>query len=215
MISTEPLKLCPYRDSSLGYLLCKVSPGGMSAPQNGRRVETSLTTEEICRACPLPDILQKVNCKNLVVGKRHTIIFPIPCNYFQHEDLEWRTNCNVYGFSQAEDYNKKCSENCPSFRPIHRDINQEECIPTDDDFDASRATDRALRQAVLAILYKYHSRHPERFNCFDVTPEFIGKCLNVSVQDVARVVAPMEEEGEVKTKRFAPDPHFRYINDSQ
>ncbi|WP_404784699.1 hypothetical protein [Altericista sp. CCNU0014] len=97
-----------------------------------------------------------------------------------------------------------------SFRPIHKDISKEEYISIDG-FDAKSATDRALRQAVLAILYQYHARHPERFNCFDVTPKFIGECLGISIPDVVRVVAPMEEEGEVTTKRYAQDIHFRYV----
>jgi hypothetical protein len=54
----EPLMPCTYRDSRLGHLLCKVSAGGMPTSQNGRFTDTCLTTEEIYRKCPIPEIIQ-------------------------------------------------------------------------------------------------------------------------------------------------------------
>jgi DNA-binding MarR family transcriptional regulator len=209
----EPLMPCPYRDSRLGHLLCKVSANRMPTSQNGRFTDTCLTTEEICRKCPIPEIIQRVNCTNLNVGKQHRVVSReaqdgLPTLHFK--SVGSQINCGAIGFSDSDEYSQKCSVNCPSFRPVHKDISHEEYILIDS-FNASVATDRALRQAVLAILYQYHARHPERFDCFDVTPDFIGKCLGITVQDVVRVVAPMEEEGEVTTKRYAHDMHFRYV----
>lgn len=207
------LKPCPHRDSRLGHLICKVSPGGIPSSQNGMYVETSLTTEEICRKCPIPEIILQVNCANLNVGKKHRVVTleslgSLPSHQFQLVGIN--IDCGAIGFSQPEDYEIKCSVSCPSFRAIHKDIADENNISINS-FNALAATDRDLRQAVLAILYQYHARHPERFDCFDVTPEFIGKCLGITVQDVVRVVALMEEEGEVTTKRYVNDIHFRYV----
>ena len=60
-------------------------------------------------------------------------------------------------------------------------------------------------------LYGYHARHPERYNFFDVTPEFIAQSLGIYVQDVIRVVAPMEEEREVEILKSETDRHFSYV----
>jgi DNA-binding MarR family transcriptional regulator len=206
----ESLKFCPYRDSRLGYLLCQVSAGAMPTVHNRNFAETCLTEEAICRECFIPEIVQQVNCTHLDVGKQNQALITQthPTPYFQ--SVGSSINCSVIGFSDSEDYKEKCSIDCPFFRPIHKDICNEEPILMDR-FDASNATDKDLRQAVLAILYQYHARHPERFNCFDVTPDFISRCLGIKVQDVVRVVAPMEEEGEVTTKRYAHDLHFRYV----
>jgi DNA-binding MarR family transcriptional regulator len=209
----ESIKTCPYRDSKLGYLICKISPGGMPVLQNGSYMETGLTTKEICQKCPIPDVSLQVNCVNLDVGKRHRVIalesLGSRPNY-QFQVAEININCRVVGFRNPEDYKEKCSLDCLCFRPVHKNISNENQISIDR-FDALSATDRALRQAVLAILYQYHARHPERFDYFDVTPDFIGECLGITIQDVVRVVAPMEEEGEVTTKRYAHDLHFRYV----
>jgi DNA-binding MarR family transcriptional regulator len=208
----DSLKPCPYRDSRLGYLLCKVSDGGL--PGLDIYSKTNLTTYKICQECKIPEIAQYVNCLNLDIGKIHKAILVEDSENLSELSFLGRIkidiNCSAVGFDRPEAYQVKCSSNCPSFRPIYKDISHEEQISIDN-FDASTATDRALRQAVLAILYQYHARHPERFDCFDVTPDFIGKCLGITVQDVVRVVAPMEEEGEVTTKRYAHDIHFRYV----
>jgi DNA-binding MarR family transcriptional regulator len=202
MNSNEPLEPCPYRESILGYLLCKVSTGGR--PYSDKEyTETNLTTERICRTCPIPEIIKQVNCLNLDLGKYHpSIISHIPeigpTYSFDENSVKISINCSVVGFSRAKDYREKCSIECASFKPIHRSISNEERISIDS-FD------------VLAILYRYHAQHPERFNCFDVTPDFISECLGITVQDVVRVVAPMEEEGEVTTMRYAHDMHFRYV----
>jgi DNA-binding MarR family transcriptional regulator len=194
-------------------LLCKVSSGGIPAFQNGRWLDTSLTTVEICRDCSVPTITQQVNCDNLNVGKQHRVASSETLNRlpsYQFQAVGLSIDCGAIGFSQGDEYKEKCSIECSSFRPIHRDISQEEHISIDS-FDAATATDRTLRQAILAVLYQYHARHPERFDCFDVTPEFIGECLRITVKDVVRVVAPMEEEGEVTTNRYTSDSHFRYV----
>jgi DNA-binding MarR family transcriptional regulator len=214
MNSNEPLEPCPYRESRLGYLLCKVSTGGRPCSDK-EYTETNLTTERICRTCPIPEITKQVNCLNLDLGKYHpSIISHIPeigqTYNFDENSVGISINCSVVGFSRAEDYCEKCSIECASFKPIHRSISNEERISIDS-FDVSTPTDRTLRQAVLAILYRYHAQYPERFNCFDVTPVFISECLGITVQDVVRVVAPMEEEGEVTTMRYAHDVHFRYV----
>src|SRR6185369_5916812 len=61
-------------------------------------------------------------------------------------------------------------------------------------------TDSLLRQAVLVVLYRYHSDHPERYGLFDVTPEYLMKALGVDRATIARVVLPMAESGELKLR---------------
>lgn len=210
MMSAETLKPCPYRESRVGgYLLCKVSPGGMPSHPT-QFTNTNLTYLEICRACKIPQIVNQVNCLNLSVGKQHEAVYKGSGNIGFASQDEHHIDCPIYAFENPDDFNQKCSEDCPSYRPIHRSLSNEESISIED-FDANRATDCQLRQSVLAILYQYHVRHPERFNCFDVTPKFLGECLGLTIQDVVRVIAPMEEEGEVATKRYAHDIHFSYV----
>lgn len=208
MTSTEPPEPCPYRDSRVGYLLCRISPGGM--PSNKQFTNTNLTYLELCRECKIPQVVKQVNCLNLSVGKQHEAISTGSGDIGFNSQNDHQINCTIYPFEDSDNFEQKCSEECPSYRPIHRSVFNEDRVVIKD-FDANNATDRQLRQAILAILYQYHARHPERFNCFDVTPEFIGECLGITVTDIVRVVAPMEEEEEVTTKRYAHDTHFRYV----
>jgi hypothetical protein len=129
MTSTEPLKPCPYREARQGHLLCKVSSGGIPAFQNGRWLDTSLTTVEICRDCSVPTITQQVNCDNLNVGKQHRVASSETLNRlpsYQFQAVGLSIDCGAIGFSQGDEYKEKCSIECSSFRPIHRDISQEE-----------------------------------------------------------------------------------------
>jgi hypothetical protein len=208
MMSTEPLKPCSYREAKQGYLVCNLTGQGDPATNY-----TNLTLQQTCSECCIPEIEKSVNCLNLNFGKEHRAKYTnneLGRKVLTHVLTNWDLNCSAIGFSNREDYEDKCSKNCPTYRAIHRDLIDEVLIQLDN-FCPSQATDRDFRQAVLAILYQYHARHPERFNCFDVTPEFIAKSLGITVLDVVRVVAPMEEEGEVMTMRFAHDIHFRYI----
>jgi benzoyl-CoA reductase/2-hydroxyglutaryl-CoA dehydratase subunit BcrC/BadD/HgdB len=66
-------------------------------------------------------------------------------------------------------------------------------------FKASGATDRQLRQAVLTILYRHHADHPERYEFFDITIEFLARSLNLQPSDILRVIKPMEDEKEIET----------------
>jgi hypothetical protein len=168
------------------------------------------TNIEICRSCKIPQIVNQVNCLNLSVGKQNVAVYKGYGNIAFPSQGEHYIDCPIYPFENPDDFNQKCSESCPSYRPIHRSLSNEECISIEG-FDANGATDSQLRQSILTILYQYHARHPERFYCFDITPEFLGKCLGITIQDVVRVIAPMEEEGEVSTKRYAHDMHFSYV----
>ncbi len=67
------------------------------------------------------------------------------------------------------------------------------------DFNASGATDRQLRQAILTILYKYLDDHPERYKFFDITVDFLASSLNLQASDILRVIQPMEDEKEIET----------------
>jgi DNA-binding MarR family transcriptional regulator len=211
MTSTESLESCPFRDSQLGYLLCKVSPGRMPQHGSGLVTITNLTNLEICQECPIPQAVQQVNCLNLSVGKQHTAVSPKSSGVPQiHSKQEHQINCSVFGFENSSDFEQKCSISCPSYRPIHKNLISEERISINN-FDATEKTDRQLRQAILAILYKYHAQYPERFGCSDITPQYIAESLGLEVSDIVRVVAPMEEEGEVTTQFYSEDMHFRYV----
>jgi DNA-binding MarR family transcriptional regulator len=208
MTLTESLKPCHFRETKFGQLICTIAEH-----EESNRTSTKITSEITCRQCQIPDITHSVNCLNLNSGRQHFATQGMSWS----GDLEitdinanWHLNCSAIGFSAREDYQDKCSKNCSAYKPINRDLIDEALIRLDN-FSATQATDRDLRQAVLAILYQYHARHPERFDYFDVTPDFIAKSLDITIQDVVRIVAPMEEEGEVTTKRYAHDIHFRYI----
>jgi hypothetical protein len=83
------------------------------------------------------------------------------------------------------------------YTAIHQDLSEENIsIP---DFNASRATDRQLRQAVLTVLYRYHADYPERYEFFDITIEFLASSLNLQPSDILRVIKPMEDEKEIET----------------
>ncbi|MHC5676581.1 hypothetical protein [Nostoc sp.] len=200
------LKICPYRQSRRSKLECTITE------QQGKNF-TSSTSVSICNECSIPEIIQQVNCKNLNLIKFHSGIQTqtfdaIPEEYVSESG--WRTYCQVIGFNSSNDYKTKCSPNCPAFQPINRDLSSEELILIPN-FNAAKATDRELRQAVLLILYKYHTRHPERYLSFDVTHEFIAKSLNISVPDVVRVIFPMEDEQEVVTERYLGEAYFRRV----
>jgi hypothetical protein len=208
MLLTESLKPCRFRETKFGQLMCTITE-----QVELNKTSTEITSEATCHQCQIPGITQSINCLNLNSGRQHFATQGMSWS----GDLEitdinanWHLNCSAIGFSDREDYKDKCSINCSAYRPIHRSLIGEELIQLDS-FPTDQATDRDFRQAVLAILYQYHARHPERFNCFDVTSEFIAESLGITVQDVVRVVAPMEEEGEVTTKRYAQDIHFRYV----
>ena len=195
----EPLKPCPYRKARLGSLICTI------ASRDGSQ-RTDMTSVEVCRECTVPHILDKVNCINFSAGKTHSTAGP--GGPIHRTDAAF--DCEPIGFITANDYQIKCSTSCPSYQPIHKDISQHELIEVKG-FDTSKASDKTLRQAVLAVLYGYHASHPERYGRFDLTPEFIANSLKMTVLDVVRVVAPMEEEGEVKTLKGAGQPYFSYI----
>jgi DNA-binding MarR family transcriptional regulator len=208
MMSAEPLKPCPYRETKLGHLVCNL----IEQKDLGTK-HTNLTLHKTCCECRIPEIEESVNCLNLNFGKKHEAFFmmnEVGRNILRKIYANWDLNCSAIGFSDREEYEDKCSKSCSAYRATHHSLVDEKTILLDG-FSAIQATDRDLRQAILAILYKYHARHPERFDCFDITPEFIGQCLGIDVSDVVRVIAPMEEEGEVTTKRYAHDIHFRYV----
>lgn len=206
MPETKLLKPCMYRESIRGSHLCTIAD-----IEIGSGKTTDLTTVEVCGECLVPNILQQVNCKNLNLGKQHQAIKQLSCDGASINfavELGWQANCKAVGFDDRLDYQTKCSLNCPVYQPIHQDLSSQDIIQIRN-FDAVKARSE-IRQAVLAVLYKYLNRHSERYGCFDLTPEFIAKSLNVKVRDVVRVVSPMEGEGEIATFRYAGDLYFRY-----
>jgi DNA-binding MarR family transcriptional regulator len=201
------LKPCPYRKFNNTDLECKITL------VLGTEY-TTLTSVDICSNCSISDIIQQVNCKNIIPSKLNELQLTTDRYGHQYNILNgtgFRINCQVIQFENLQkDYQNKCSSNCPAFQPIHRDLSNEELILIPE-VDEVKATDRNLRQAVLLILYKYHTLHPERYRDFDVTPEFIAKSLNIDVKDVVRVVQPMEDEQEIETESYLNDVHFRYV----
>jgi hypothetical protein len=105
--------------------------------------------------------------------------------------------CQAIVFQKGDTYETKCSPKCPTYTAIHKDLSEENIsIPG---FNASGSTDRQLRQAILMVLYKYHANHPERYEFFDITIEFLASSLNLQPSDVLRVIKPMEDEKELVT----------------
>lgn len=159
---------------------------------------THKTTPTVCISCEIPNILSQVNCVNLVLGKTHVesmrqaqLAGP---NILSLQDSVY---CQVIVFERNDTYQTKCSPKCPAYTAIHQDLSEENIsIP---DFNASRATDRQLRQAVLTILYRYHADYPERYEFFDITVEFLASSLNLQPLDILRVIKPMEDEKEIET----------------
>jgi hypothetical protein len=202
----EFLKPCKYRQFEANSLVCTIT-----TQVNDH--STNLTSVEACSGCPVPDISAQVNCTHLHFSKQHLRISGYLLEGMSETrvgDVGWTAQCKVIQFTNKNDYLVKCSEACPKYNPIHRNLASEEPIRIAS-FDATTASDRNLRQGVLTVLYGYHARHPERYSFFDVTPEFIAQSLGIYVQDVIRVVAPMEEEGEVDILKFETDRHFSYV----
>lgn len=191
-MNQSALKPCPYRKARLGDLVCTVNQG-----------EAKSASVEVCSQCPIPDVVPQVNCVNLSAG---TTLIPVVGGVI-HRGASF--DCEVVGFARPEDYREKCPA-CPQRIPIHLSLVDEPPanIPG---WSSAGKTDRELRQAVLAVLYEFHARHPDRYGRFDVTPEYVAASLGLRVTDVVRVVAPMEEEGEVQTLRYAGARHFQYV----
>jgi len=192
-MSINPLPPCPYRRSREGMLICTVAHG-----------EHDVVGPGACLKCPVPRALSEVNCVHLNMAA--------DVNY--HGPVRPRASCEVAGISGLDDIQaiKQTCSTCDRRFPIHLDLSEETPVRLLGFPPAGKAVvDRELRQAVLRVLYAFHARHPERFGRFDVTPEFLAESLGVDVQDVVRVVLPMEEEGEVKTLGVPGEPHFRYV----
>jgi hypothetical protein len=154
--------------------------------------DTHKTTPTVCTSCKVPEILLQVNCVNLVLEKKHS-----PLADRSISSLLFPVSCQTIVFEQNDTYQTKCSPKCPAYTAIHQDLSEENIsIP---DFNASRATDRQLRQAVLTILYRYHADYPERYEFFDITVEFLASSLNLQPSDILRVIKPMEDEKEIET----------------
>jgi DNA-binding MarR family transcriptional regulator len=201
------LQPCPYKKLNQGQLECEIA-------KVREAKYTSSTSADACNDCPIPEIIQKVNCKNLIPLKLHSFTITSTFEGDPEEVIignSWEAKCQMIDFQNKYDYKKKCSDNCPAFQPIHLNLSTEESISIPK-LNSETATDRDLRQAVLSILYQYHTIHPERYNCFDVTPEFLAKSLKINVKDVVRVVLPMEEEKEVEFKKYSGELYFRYVS---
>ncbi|WP_353929294.1 hypothetical protein WJM97_13305 [Okeanomitos corallinicola TIOX110] len=199
------LKPCPYRKSHQGKLECDI------AEIRGKEY-TQLTSVNICNECPIPETIQRVNCKNFIPLKSHLFTNTFKEDPEQEIDYDdWNSKCQKISFQNKHDYENKCSDKCPAFQPIHFDLSAEKFISLPN-FNSTTATDHELRQAILSILYKYHTLHPERYKDFDVTPEFIATSLDIDIKDVVRVVLPMEDEREVETKKYLGEDYFRYIH---
>lgn len=197
----EQLKPCPFRGVRAGHLRCALVAEAEGGPGDDERRErrTDLTTVEACRACDFPEIYSHVNCANLIMGREHEAMEStessglLVCVGLLLHQLQ--VSCRVYAFQTREDYQTKCSPTCPAHVPLHRDANGDDLRI--EGFDAATATDRQLRQAVLAVLYLYHSLYPERYRHFDLTPEVIARNLGLDTSDVLRVLGPMEDEREL------------------
>ncbi|MBD2387426.1 hypothetical protein [Cylindrospermum sp. FACHB-282] len=201
------LKPCLYRKFNQGQLECEIA----EIRETGY---TSSTSVDVCNECPIPEIIQQVNCKNFIPLKLHLFI---NSHTFEGDPKQeicshyWDSKCQKIYFQNKHDYEKKCSDNCPAFQAIYVDLSTEKYISIPK-LNTVTATDHELRQAVLLILYEYYREHPDRYKCFDVTPEFIAKSLNINVKDVVRVVLPMEDEKEVETKKYLGETYFRYVH---
>lgn len=202
------LKPCTYRHFEANSLICTIA----SSLTDSRKGATPLTSVEVCAECPVPDISKFVNCTHLSFTKQHMSFHQYLDGTLEAEvgDCGWTARCKVIRFANREDYQIKCSEACSQYNPIHRNLSADEPLHITN-FNGATASDRNLRQAVLTILYSYHARHPDRYDYFDVTPAFIAQSLGISVQDVARVIAPMQEEGEVEVLQFESDRYFNYV----
>jgi hypothetical protein len=158
---------------------------------------THRTTPIVCSSCTIPEILSQVNCVNLVLEKTHQgleILGQAIPNIIPHE---FPAYCQAIVFQQNDTYETKCSPECPAYAAIHKDLSEEKIsIPG---FDAAEKTDRELRQDILTVLYKYHANHPERYEFFDITIEFLASSLNLQPSDILRVIKPMEDEKELVT----------------
>jgi hypothetical protein len=199
---SEQSKPCPFRKVRAGHLRCILAAAAEGSAKDGDRQNrrTDVTTLENCQYCDFPEIYTHVNCANLILGREHGLV-----ESFDETGLlqiasvllhRLQVRCTVYHFKTSEDFSTKCSLSCPAYIPLHRDAG-------DDDlrlikFNVKDASDKQLRQAILAMLYRYHSLHPERYRFFDVTPMVLANNLSLKVSNILRVLGPMEDEGELE-----------------
>jgi len=176
---------CQFRTVEKGRSVC-----GVAQMRTDRNVDT--VDQAACMSCPIPDIIKKRPCVNLNVGTQ--IIMPQgkPVVVSYAVDCAWRP------FAAMTDVDN-CDCRCPQWTPVQIGLDLSKIEPLFNSTERS-VTDSLLRQAVLVVLYRYHSDHPERYGFFDVTPEYLMRALGVDRGAIARIILPMAESGEIRLK---------------
>lgn len=199
-MTAAELKPCPYRRGQRGNLICTVA-----ALEGGDT--SNIVGADVCQKCDVPEHLLEANCKHLQCGTR--VFFKRTISGVLSSFRGANYDCPVYAFKTEEELFTQCASACPSRKPIHRDISQDELLTVDN--LPKQPTDRDIRQGVLVALYEYHVRFPERFLEFDVTPAHLALSLGLTDRDLYRVLAPMDEAGEVRTIQDTRDILPRYV----
>src|SRR5882724_11311171 len=155
---------CQFRTVEKGRSVC-----GVAQMRTDRNVNT--VDQTVCLSCPIPDIIKKHPCVNLNVGTQIMMQQGRPVLVSYAVECAWRP------FAAITDVDN-CDNRCPQWTPIqiNPDLNKVEPLFNSTERNVS---DSLLRQAVLVVLYRYHSDHPERYGLFDVTPEYLMKALGI------------------------------------
>ena len=176
---------CQFRTVERGRSVC-----GVAQMRTDRNVDT--VDQTVCLSCPVPEIIKKHPCVNLNVGTQIIMQQGSPVLVSYGVECAWRP------FAATTDV-ENCDNRCPQWTPIQIGLDLNTVDPLFNSTERN-VTDSLLRQAVLVVLYRYHSDHPERYGLFDVTPEYLMKALGVDRPTIARVVLPMAESGELKLR---------------
>lgn len=200
-MTVPALKPCTYRKAQAGFLVCTI------AEVAGERT-SKYVSSETCKSCNIPEKLSHANCQHFQAG---TEVIRLQSygggEIYQLADI--RQECSVLSFQTVEEMDAVCGPNCPSQSPIHRNVSQDEPVTIADLPGAP--TERDIRQAVLLALHEYNGRHTERYGCFDVTPDFLARSLNLQPKDIYRVLGPMAEADEVRTIKATRAVHPEYV----
>lgn len=203
-MTTQRLIPCPYRRGQRGNLICTVAQqiGGSTS---------NIISAQVCQKCEVPIRLKQSNCKHLQCG---TEVFRVSNYQGDFSDLQATIfDCPIYAFESEKDLFGQCAGECPSRKYIHRNIDDDPLLRVPK--MPSMPTDRDIRQGVLFSLYEYHASFPERFLDFDITPARLAESLNLKVNDIHRVIGPMDEAGEVRTLKDTGDILSRFVTITQ
>lgn len=116
MSDSELFKHCRYREYRDVHLVCTITDTDIST-----KYSTNLTKAGICNKCQIPNIIQQVNCINLIISKEHDQRQCLGLDRLESiMERHWQVHCAIVAFDNREDYKSKCSSNCFGYQAVRR-----------------------------------------------------------------------------------------------